>query len=56
MVVRPRAGAENCAERLREARPPVLARIQRDAVLIDVRTLLDGDEAAIESALAAALR
>jgi L-seryl-tRNA(Ser) seleniumtransferase len=45
-------GAEALAARLRSASVPVLARIREDAVLLDVRTLLDGDEADVVAALA----
>ena len=41
---------------LRGGDPPVLARIRDGALLLDVRTLLDGDEAAVVSALRNALR
>ena len=47
--------AESLAERLRHADPPVFARIHEQALLLDPRTLLDGDHerllAAVESAL-----
>ena len=49
------AGAERTAARLREARVPVLARVRDERVLIDVRTLLEDDEAAVEAALVEAL-
>jgi len=48
-------GADRLAAALRAAPVPVLSRIRDDAVLLDARTLLDGDEAAIETALRAAL-
>jgi L-seryl-tRNA(Ser) seleniumtransferase len=41
-------GAERFAERLRRAAVPVLARVRDDLVLFDVRTLLEGDDAALE--------
>ncbi|MDQ7843612.1 MAG: L-seryl-tRNA(Sec) selenium transferase [Armatimonadota bacterium] len=44
------AGVERA---LRRHRPPVFARIAHDAVLLDVRTLLSGDERAICDALCA---
>lgn len=51
VAVRARAGAERVAAGLRNAPVPVLARVRDDLVLIDVRTLLDGDDAALEEAL-----
>ncbi|MEE9608603.1 MAG: L-seryl-tRNA(Sec) selenium transferase [Myxococcota bacterium] len=48
-------GAERLVSRLRHASVPVLARIRDDRVVLDVRTLLDGDEVAVEMALAEAL-
>jgi L-seryl-tRNA(Ser) seleniumtransferase len=47
--------AQRLAERLRAAPRPVIARVVDDAVLLDARTLLAGDEDAIVAALAAAL-
>jgi L-seryl-tRNA(Ser) seleniumtransferase len=51
----PRGGAERTAARLRRASVPVLARVRDDRVVIDVRTLLEDDEPALEAALAEAL-
>jgi len=48
-------GAERFAERLRRAAIPVLARIRADLVLFDVRTLLEGDETALEQVVGGAL-
>lgn len=48
--------AEAFAARLRSAAVPVVARVAADAVLLDVRTLLDGDETAIEAAVMNALQ
>jgi len=48
--------AEALAARLRRAAVPVVARVAADAVLLDVRTLLDGDETAIEAAVMNALQ
>jgi L-seryl-tRNA(Ser) seleniumtransferase len=48
-------GAERLAVQLRRARIPVLARVRDERVLIDVRTLLEGDEDAVAAALDAAL-
>ena len=44
--------AENLALAFRTARVPVIANIHEDKVILHVRTLLDGDEKAIASALA----
>jgi L-seryl-tRNA(Ser) seleniumtransferase len=49
--LRPPMGAERFAERLRRADLPVLARVREDLVLFDVRTLLEGDETALEQAV-----
>jgi L-seryl-tRNA(Ser) seleniumtransferase len=49
-------GAAQLAARLRAGRPPVLARLHDGVVLLDVRTLLDGDEDALVRALIEALR
>jgi len=49
VVLRPDGmGAEELARRLRASDPPVYARVSKDAVLLDMRTVLDGevDEAA----------
>ena len=48
----PGLGAQPAAAALREAPVPVLARVEDARVLIDVRTLLPGDEVAIEVAIA----
>jgi L-seryl-tRNA(Ser) seleniumtransferase len=48
-------GAERLAARLRAAPVPVLARVREQRVLLDVRTLLDGDEQAVLEGLAFAL-
>jgi len=48
-------GASHLASRLRAAPIPVLARVRDGRVLLDVRTLLDGDGAALEESLAWAL-
>jgi L-seryl-tRNA(Ser) seleniumtransferase len=49
-------GAELLAKRLRAASTPVLARIRDDRVVLDMRTLLDGDGDAVFDAVLAALR
>jgi L-seryl-tRNA(Ser) seleniumtransferase len=41
-------------ERLRNAQPPIIARIENDCLLIDLRTVLPEEEAALEAALAQA--
>jgi L-seryl-tRNA(Ser) seleniumtransferase len=46
---------DHLAARLRAAPVPVVARVTADAVLLDARTLLAGDDADIAAALAAAL-
>jgi L-seryl-tRNA(Ser) seleniumtransferase len=49
-------GAARLAARLRAGRPPVLARVSDDRLVLDVRTLLDGDDEVIARALLAASR
>jgi L-seryl-tRNA(Ser) seleniumtransferase len=49
------AGAERAAARLRGAPVPVITRVRDARVLIDVRTLLEQDDAAVEAAVAEAL-
>jgi L-seryl-tRNA(Ser) seleniumtransferase len=52
VALRPaRGGVDALARALRFARPPVFARIQDDALLLDPRTLLPGDEDLVERAL-----
>jgi L-seryl-tRNA(Ser) seleniumtransferase len=48
--------AEELALRLRKRTPPVFARIQENRVLIDPRTLLEGEEEALTAAIVEALR
>ena len=36
---------------LRRHEPPVIARVARDEVLLDMRTLLDGEDALVADAL-----
>jgi L-seryl-tRNA(Ser) seleniumtransferase len=50
------AGADRLAARLRAGRPPGLARVRDDRVILDVRTLLDGDDDGLARALREALR
>jgi L-seryl-tRNA(Ser) seleniumtransferase len=47
---------DEVAARLRRGSPPVFTRIHRDRVLVDPRTLLDGDERIVVQALVEALR
>ena len=49
-------GAARLAARLRAGRPPIIARVHDGGVLLDVRTLLDGDEEALVRGLLEALR
>jgi L-seryl-tRNA(Ser) seleniumtransferase len=51
-----RLPAEDLARRLRRGAPPVFARVHRDAVLFDLRTVQPGQEAALRAALAAILQ
>jgi len=55
VTVRTSIDAEQLAERLRTAPLPVIARLRDDALIVDVRTLLEGDEEAVEQALGLAL-
>lgn len=48
-------GAFDLAQRLRQIEPPVLARIQGDVLILDVRTLLPGEEKELVRALAQGL-
>jgi L-seryl-tRNA(Ser) seleniumtransferase len=50
------SGAGELARRLRAGVPPVIARIERDAVLLDPRTMSDEEAAAASRAVTAALR
>ena len=43
--------AESLARRLRESSPPIIARIENDLVLLDLRTVLPGEDEEIERAL-----
>jgi L-seryl-tRNA(Ser) seleniumtransferase len=51
VAIRSSVSAESVSERLRVATPAVLARVRDDLVIFDVRTLLDGEEAAVEAAV-----
>ncbi|MGE0598697.1 MAG: L-seryl-tRNA(Sec) selenium transferase [Dehalococcoidia bacterium] len=50
------AGAEELAKRLREATVPVVGRIERDAVLLDPRTVAPRDDELVTRAITSALR
>ncbi len=56
VALEPASGAETIAARLRGAPVPVLPRVRDGRLLLDVRTLLPGDEADVEAALAHALQ
>jgi L-seryl-tRNA(Ser) seleniumtransferase len=57
VAVRPAALApEELARRLRHAAPPVFARIHKDAVLFDLRTIQPGEDDVVARAIAEALR
>ena len=56
VVLRSSRGATRVAARLRTGTPPVMARVRDDAVILDTRTLLPGDEKLLLRALADALR
>ncbi len=43
-IEHPRCFAQEMAGRLRRNRPPVIARVEHDRLLLDLRTVLDGDE------------
>jgi L-seryl-tRNA(Ser) seleniumtransferase len=50
------AGADRLATALRAGRPPVIARVADDRVLVDLRTVEPADEAELGAAIAAAAR
>ncbi|MGZ5555342.1 MAG: L-seryl-tRNA(Sec) selenium transferase, partial [Candidatus Aminicenantales bacterium] len=52
----PGLAPEELSRRLRFSTPPVFARIHKDAVLFDLRTIQPGEEALVERALLEALR
>ncbi len=55
VVLRPRGmSAAELSERLRRGDPPVIARVQDDAVLIDPRTVAEEEEGQLAAAVAAA--
>ncbi len=49
------AAAASLARRLRSSSPPVVARIEQDSVVLDLRTVRSEDDAVLATALAAAL-
>jgi L-seryl-tRNA(Ser) seleniumtransferase len=49
-------GADELMARLRRANPPVIARIVDDRVILDVRTILPGEDEALVDALAGVLK
>jgi len=51
-----RPSAATIARRLRAGDPPVVARVSEDRVLLDPRTVLDGEDEALVTVLRAALR
>jgi L-seryl-tRNA(Ser) seleniumtransferase len=55
VVLRASKSAEGISKRLRAAPVPVVARLRDDALIFDVRTLLEDDEDAIEQAVGFAL-
>jgi len=55
VVLRASASAERISNQLRSAPVPVIARVRDGALVFDVRTLLEGDEDAIEQAVGLAL-
>jgi len=52
----PALSAEDLARRLRFLAPPIYARIHKDAVLFDLRTIQPGEDAVVERALAKLLQ
>jgi L-seryl-tRNA(Ser) seleniumtransferase len=50
-VSHPALSAGEIESRLRAGDPPVIARLQDDRVLIDLRTVADGDEPLLVAAL-----
>jgi L-seryl-tRNA(Ser) seleniumtransferase len=52
----PALSAEDLARRLRFLTPPVYARIHKDAVLLDLRTIQPGEDALVERSLARLLK
>jgi L-seryl-tRNA(Ser) seleniumtransferase len=48
-------GADELARRLRRGDPPVVARVQRDQLLLDPRTLTDGELSEVAGAVRTAM-
>ena len=48
------AGGQALADALRRANPPVVARLEDDVVVLDLRTVLAGEDRALQAAVAAA--
>jgi len=56
LCLRPlRAPAEDLARRLRRAQPPVFARVHKDAVLLDLRTVQPSEDRPLEAAILSAI-
>jgi L-seryl-tRNA(Ser) seleniumtransferase len=56
VAVRPEAlGVDELARRMRTGEPAVVGRIGEDQLLLDPRTLLEGDDSRVLAALAGAL-
>ncbi len=55
-VQAPGVSAEDLARRLRSFTPPIFARIHKDAVIFDFRTIQPAEDAAVERALGALLK
>ncbi len=55
VTLRSGSGIESLAAKLRVADVPVLGRVHKEALLLDARTLLPGDDEIVERAIAAAL-
>jgi L-seryl-tRNA(Ser) seleniumtransferase len=54
-ITSPRHAAPKLEERLREAKIPVIARIEDDTLILDLRTVLPGEEASLAAAISSAL-
>jgi L-seryl-tRNA(Ser) seleniumtransferase len=50
-VTSPTLSSDRLNDLLRQNEPPIIARISNDEVLLDMRTLLDGEEEAVFQAL-----
>jgi L-seryl-tRNA(Ser) seleniumtransferase len=55
VALRSAGGVDDLAAALRAGEVPVLGRVQKEALLLDARTLLPGDDEIVERALARAL-